>query len=158
MNRDEVQNVMNDPVAQRLISAPIHARVAYIASNGEPRVVPVGYLWNGSHIVFCSPANAAKVKALQKHPRVALTIDTPSFPPSLLLVRGDAGVEIVDGVPEDFFEANRRFIPEAGFDDWVAGSRGLYKQMARISIAPDWAKVIDFETRLPSSIEELIAK
>jgi hypothetical protein len=34
--------------------------------------------------------------------------------------------------------------------------RYLYKQMARISIAPEWAKVLDFQTRLPGAVEELV--
>jgi hypothetical protein len=156
MNQAEVLAVMNDPVAQRLIAAPIHARLAYTVSNGDPRVVPVGYLWNGAEIVTCSPANAAKVTSLQRHPRVALTIDSSSFPPNILLVRGNASVEIVDGVPDDFVKGSRRFIPDEGWEDWQAGVDAMYKQMARIAIAPDWAKVIDFETRLPSAIAELL--
>jgi hypothetical protein len=36
--------------------------------------------------------------------------------------------------------------------------RSLYEQMARISIAPEWAKVLDFQTRLPSAVEELVKK
>jgi hypothetical protein len=157
MNQEEILKVMNDPVAQRLIAAPVHARLAYNAPNGEPRVVPVGYLWNGSEIVIGSPANAAKVTSLQRNPRVALTIDTSSMPPNILLVRGDAVVELVDGVPDDFIESSRRFIPEAGWEDWKTGTRAMYKQMARIAITPDWAKVIDFETRLPSAIADLMS-
>jgi len=33
--------------------------------------------------------------------------------------------------------------------------RRLYKQMARIVISPTWAKILDFETRIPSAVEEL---
>jgi hypothetical protein len=28
--------------------------------------------------------------------------------------------------------------------------------MARIAIAPEWAKLLDFETTLPSAVEELL--
>ena len=34
-------------------------------------------------------------------------------------------------------------------------ARGLYKQMVLICITPTWAKIIDFETRLPKNVEEL---
>jgi hypothetical protein len=34
--------------------------------------------------------------------------------------------------------------------------RGLYKQMVRIRVVPSWAKLLDFETRLPSPVEELL--
>jgi hypothetical protein len=40
------------------------------------------------------------------------------------------------------------------FEDQV---RSVYPQMARITIQPEWAKLLDFETRLPSAVEELIS-
>jgi hypothetical protein len=36
------------------------------------------------------------------------------------------------------------------------GARGLYKQMVLIRSTPTWAKIIDFETRLPRYVEELM--
>jgi hypothetical protein len=30
--------------------------------------------------------------------------------------------------------------------------------MARISITPEWAKVLDFQTRLPSAVEQLMTE
>jgi hypothetical protein len=46
-------------------------------------------------------ARPAKGQALhvQANPKVALTIDTTTFPPHVLLVRGTARVAVVDGVP-----------------------------------------------------------
>jgi hypothetical protein len=32
----------------------------------------------------------------------------------------------------------------------------LYQQMARIAIEPTWAKLMDFETRLPRAVEQLV--
>ena len=40
--------------------------------------------------------------------------------------------------------------------EWEAGVRALYKQMAIIRVTPTWAKILDFETRLPGPVEELI--
>jgi hypothetical protein len=37
-----------------------------------------------------------------------------------------------------------------------AQARSLYKRMARIVIAPQWAKLLDFETRLPVAVEKLV--
>jgi hypothetical protein len=156
MQSDEIIALMNDPVAQELLTAPIHARLAYSAMDGSPRVIPVGYFWNGEQFVIGSPANSPKVEALAADPRVAFTVDTSTFPPHVLLVRGEATVEVVDGVPDEFVAASRRFIGEDGMPEWEAGSRALYKQMAIIRITPTWAKILDFETRLPSPIEELI--
>lgn len=156
MQRDAIEDIMNDPVAQELLSAPIHARLAYSAKDGSPRVIPIGYTWNGEVFVMGSPVNSPKVEALAANPKVALTIDTDSFPPHVLLVRGEAAIEVVDGVPDEFVDASRRFVGEAGMPEWEAGVRALYKQMAIIRVTPSWAKIFDFETRLPSPVEELI--
>ena len=156
MQRDAIIDLMNDPVAQELVKAPIHARFAYSARDGSPRVIPIGYIWNGEVFVMGSPVNAPKVKALATNPKVALTVDTDSFPPHVLLVRGEAAVEVVDGVPGEFVEASRRFVGEEAMPEWEAGVRALYKQMAIIRVTPTWAKIHDFETRLPSPVEELI--
>ena len=156
MNRDDVIAVLNKPLALELMNSIVPARIAYNGPDGYPRVIPVGFLWNGEEIVFCSPVNAAKVKSLQANPKVALTIDTEGMPPHVLFIRGDAAVEIVNGVPEEFLEASRRRMPEETFANWKAGVVALYDQMAVIKITPTWAKLIDFETTLPSAIEELI--
>lgn len=156
MRREEIIELMNDPIARELVQAPIHARFAYNARDGSPRVVPVGYSWNGEVFLTVSPVNAPKVEALAANPKVALTVDTNSYPPHVLLVRGEAAVELVDGVPDAFVESSRRFVGEDGMPEWEAGVRALYKQMAIIRITPTWVKVFDFETRLPGPVEELM--
>ena len=156
MKQAEIHELMNDPVAQKLIQASIHARIAYTARDGSPRVVPIGYTWNGEVFAMASSPNTPKVRALSVNPKVAITIDTDGFPPNILLVRGEAALETVDGVPDEFVEANRRFIGDEGMPDWEAGARDLYKQMALIRITPTWVKIIDFEHRLPESYEELL--
>jgi Pyridoxamine 5'-phosphate oxidase len=155
MNQAEIRALMNDRVAQELIQAPIHARLAYTAKDGSPRVVPIGFIWTGDVFVMGSPPIAPKVKALSANPKVALTIDTEDFPPNILLVRGEAALETVEGVPDEFIEAARRFVGDERMPEWEAGARGLYKQMVLIRITPTWAKIIDFETRLPRYVEEL---
>lgn len=83
-------------------------------------------------------------------------MDTDSFPPHVLLVRGEAAVEVVDGVPDAFVEAARSFVGEDGMPEWEAGVRALYTRMVIIRVTPTWAKIFDFETRLPSPVQELI--
>jgi hypothetical protein len=156
MNQAEIRELMNDRVARKLIQAPVHARLAYTAKDGSPRVVPIGYIWDGEVFVMASPPNAPKVKALAVNPKAALTIDTEDFPPNILLARGEATLETVDGVPAEFVESARRFVGDERMPEWEAGARGLYKQMVLIRITPSWVKIIDFETRLPGYVEELI--
>lgn len=156
MNRTEVDAVLADPVAQALFESHGVTRLAYNAGDGSPRVVPIGYLWNGSEFVMGTVPNAPKVEALTRDPRVALTIDTDDFPPKVLLVRGTATLEPVDGVVEEFLEMGRRNIPDEQYDGWVASVRRLYTRMVRIAVEPTWAKILDFETRLPSAVADLV--
>ncbi len=157
MTPDQIRAAMADPVAQRLLNAPILARLAYIAGDGTPRAIPIGFHWNNTTIVIGTVPGSAKVKALQANPTVALTIDTgpPTWPPNVLLVRGKATVTLVDGVFPEYVAAAKRVIPAEEFPNWEAGVRALYDQMARIDITPTWVKIHDFETRIPKAVEDL---
>lgn len=158
MDQARIDEVMKGEVARKLLKRPI-ARLAYIARDGTPRVVPMGYTWNGSAIIMCTSTNAAKIKALQVNPDVALTIDTDEFPPNVLLVRGKAELEWVNGIPDEFLQMNNAsYMTPEQRKEWEAGVRSLYDAMYRIRVVPRWAKVLDFETTLPSNVEELIAR
>jgi hypothetical protein len=74
----------------------------------------------------------------------------------VLLVRGAASLEPGDGVPDEYVEASRKVTPAEVFEDWEAGVRALYDRMVRITIEPDWAKLLDFETTVPKAVEDLI--
>jgi Pyridoxamine 5'-phosphate oxidase len=156
MDKERVLRVLNDPLAQELIRSSIPVRLAYTGADGSPRAVPLGFHWNGAEFVICTPPNAPKVPALRAHPEVAMTIDTQTFPPHVLLVRGTARLELVDGVPADYLAASRKQVGDEQMPAFEAQVRGLYEQMVRITITPAWAKLLDFETRLPSPVEELV--
>jgi uncharacterized pyridoxamine 5'-phosphate oxidase family protein len=158
MDNADIQKVLASPVAKRLLEGDQLARLAYIATDGTPRVIPIGLFFDGQRLVVCTATNAAKVKALKANNKVALTIDTTSHPPNILLIRGTASLETVDGIPDEYLQENSNVVPEDAWDDWLAGVKSLYKQMVRITITPTWAKVIDFETTLPSAVEELMAE
>ena len=157
MTPDEIQAVMADPVAQRLLDSENPGRLAYVAQDGTPRVVPVGFHWNGTTVVIGTDPGAAKVNALKANPAVALTIDTnpPVWPPNVLLLRGTASVTLVDGVFPEYVAGAKKLTPAEAFSEWEAGVRALYDRMARIDITPSWVKIHDFETRIPQAVEEL---
>lgn len=150
MNYEEIVDLLNnDPVVQDLLQAPIPARLAYVATDGTPRVIPVSYLWNGKAFVFASPPRWTKIKSLTANPNVAFTVDTTDFPPKIMLVRGIASIEYFDGIPDDYIEASRRIVGEDKMVDWEAGVRSTIKEMALITITPTWVKINDFVTRFP---------
>jgi hypothetical protein len=156
MQQQEIADVMGKQISQDLLASAIPARFAYVGVDGDPRVVPIGFHWNGSQILLFTVPKSAKVRALRQNPRVAITIDTQSYPPHVLLVRGTASLETVEGVPTDYLEASRKIVPSDQFDEWEAGVRALYEQMVCITIEPDWAKLLDFETTIPKAVEDLV--
>lgn len=157
MKRDEVAEVLAKPISRELLGSSIPARLAYVGVDGEPRAIPIGFLWTGEQVVMATVPKSAKVRALRQNPRVALTIDTEGqWPPRVLLIRGAARLELVDGVPDTYIESSRKVTPAEHFADWEQGVRALYEQMVLITIEPDWAKLLDFETTLPKSVEELV--
>jgi hypothetical protein len=158
MQQEQVTQVMNDPLARKLLNSNIPARLAYIGLDGFPRAIPIGFLWNGTQFVIGTATNSAKMEALKANPKVALTFDTNTFPPNILLVRGTASVEIVDGVAPEYLEGAKKYVAPTQWEMFEAQVRALYKQQGRITIVPEWAKILDFETRLPSAQVELMAK
>ncbi|MEV4613032.1 pyridoxamine 5'-phosphate oxidase family protein [Kitasatospora sp. NPDC049258] len=158
MQPSEISEVLNRPLSQELLARDL-ARLAYVAKDGTPRVVPIGFLWNGAELVMCTAKNAPKLPALRHHPAVALTIDTEAHPPHILLVRGLAELDVVEGIPDEFLRMNGALTmtPEQRVE-WEAGVRALYDGMVRIVVTPTWAKLIDFETTLPSAVEELVRR
>jgi len=155
---EDVQAVMQDPVARDLLASSNPARLAYVAVDATPRVVPVGFHWNGEALVIGTVPGSAKVAALQANPSVALTIDTspPTWPPKVLLVRGFATVAHVEGVFPEYIAGARKLTPPEEFERWEAGVRSLYDRMTRITVTPTWVKIQDFETRIPQAVEALV--
>ncbi|HZC27222.1 MAG TPA: pyridoxamine 5'-phosphate oxidase family protein [Actinopolymorphaceae bacterium] len=156
MDKHDVTAVMSKPISQELLASAIPARLAYVGVDGDPRVIPIGYVWTGSDIVMFTVPKSAKVRALQQNPRVAITVDTEGFPPHVLLIRGKASLTLMDGVPDQYVEAARRVVSPEQFDDWESGVRALYDQMVRITVELDWAKLLDFETTIPKAVEDLV--
>ncbi|MFF1546079.1 pyridoxamine 5'-phosphate oxidase family protein [Streptomyces sp. NPDC058291] len=158
MQPNEINEILNRPVSQELLARDL-TRLAYVAKDGTPRNVPIGFSWNGAQIVMCTPKNAPKLPALRDNPMVALTIDTEVHPPRILLIRGRAELDVVDGIPDEFMEANNTYemTPEQRVE-WEAEVHSLYDGMVRIVVTPTWAKLIDFETTLPSAVEELVRR
>jgi hypothetical protein len=156
MDQHAIDEVLNGPLSQELLARDL-ARLAFIALDGTPRSIPIGFTWNGAEIVMCTAKSARKLPALRRSPAVALTIDTESHPPKVLLIRGQAELDVVDGIPEEYFQWNGTYemTPEQRAE-WEEGVRSLYDGMVRVVVKPTWAKLIDFETTLPTAIEELM--
>jgi hypothetical protein len=156
MTTEEIAEILAKLYAQQLLTGPEPARMAYTGLDGDPRAIPIGFWCEGEQIAMATVPKSAKVAALRKNPKVALTIDTGTFPPKVLLIRGDAQLELVQGVPDGYLTAGHKVMTDDQYPEWEAGVKALYTEMVLITITPTWAKLLDFETTIPKAVEDLI--
>jgi hypothetical protein len=158
MERHDIDDELSTPGAQELLASTSAAHLAYIAKDGTPRVMPVGFFWTGDQFVISTATTAPKVAALSVHPAVALTIDGGSTPDQAraLSIRGQASVEIVDGVVPEYLAAARKSMDADAAAEFEHNVRGMYQQMARIAVTPHWIRFYDFGAgRMPRFLQEL---
>ena len=143
--------LLHEPAAQKLLQSTIPARLAYLWTDGTPRVTPVWFHWTGEVFVVTSLPRAPKTRALAQNPHVALTIDTESWPPKVLEVRGRATLEVLEDLVPEFQVTAERYLGAEMGQAFVAHARGMNQGVARITIVPEWVELLDFETRVPSA-------
>jgi hypothetical protein len=156
MDAQDVTRELNDPGAQELLNSAALARLAYTGRDGLPRVIPMGFYWNGEHVIVCTAPISPKVAALSARPQVALTIDTETTPNRALLIRGTAAIDTVDGIPGEYLKASAKTMDPPHMQEFEANVRLIYQQMARIAITPHWARFYDFGAgRVPAFLLKL---
>jgi hypothetical protein len=146
--------LLEHPVAKELMQSKIPARLAYVWTDGTPRVVPIWFHWDGHEFVLGTPPKAPKLKALPQNPKVALTIDDNNFPHKVLLVRGTARLETVEGIVPEYAAAAERYFGREQGQAWVGQLRAITPRMVRIAIAPQWVGILDFQTYFPSALSK----
>jgi hypothetical protein len=149
--------LLDDPVAQELLHSTLPAHFAYTWTDGTPRVVPIGFHWNGTELVFGTPVDAPKMNALRDGDAVAVTIDTDRMPCHTLLLRGTIRTEVVDGIPPEYAAMTRRTQGDEAAEAWLAQLAAICPRIARIVVRPTWVGILDFETRFPSALERAMA-
>lgn len=152
--------LLETETAQRLLAAAIPARMAFIAPDGTPRIVPCWFHWTGTELVMptyiAGPRigirhPAARVAALRARPDVAVSIDTETFPPQSLTLRGKVEITEVDGLAPEYAAAARRYLGEEAAAGMLASMDQPGTMQARIALRPAWAGLLDFVTRMPSA-------
>jgi hypothetical protein len=151
-----ITEILTDQVTLDLVERQPIMQIAYSATDGSPRAVPVGYLLREGTFLFFTVPISDKVAALRHDPRIALTVDAYP-PPCCLLVRGTAELREEKGVPDEYLEASFRTMPpeqHAGFEEQV---RALYDSMVRVVVTPTWVRLNDFQRTAPRAVERLMA-
>jgi len=146
-------SLLNEPVAQELLQSTNVAQLAYVWRDGSPRVIPIWFHWDGDKFVFAGPTNAPKFKVIANQ-KVAITVNSFSWPYKVLLVRGTARVNTVQGIAPEYEAAAYRYHGAEGGKAFLQQIAALgVKEMARIEVKPEWVALMDFETRFPSALE-----
>ena len=86
---------------QVFLARPIIARLATVRPNGSPQLVPMWFLYEDGVMYMSTRTYAAKVKHLQKNPRVAVVVDEMVAPlkNKVVILEGTAEVQ-TSGVKE----------------------------------------------------------
>jgi hypothetical protein len=149
--------LLDHPVARRLLASTIPARMAYVAADGTPRIVPTWFRWTGEAFVMPTFIHAphvhrpaARLRHLRERPDVALTIDTESFPSEYLAVRGRVEITEVDGVDPDYAASARHYMGEEAASELLMSIDVPGTRMAVVSLRPAWVGLVDFQTRVPA--------
>ena len=153
--------LLETDLARQLLRASIPARLAFLAIDGTPRVVPTWFEWNGTEIVMVTYVAgpdvgirhpAARIAALRANPTVALTIDTETFPSQSLTMRGQAEIDEVDGLAPEYVASAHRYLGDVAAAEMLAAMDQPGTVQARIVVRPTWVGLLDFATRLPSPL------
>ncbi len=143
--------LQSNPVVQELLQSTIPARLAYTWHDGTPRVVPMWFHWTGEGILMGAPPNSPKMRVLADRPAVALAIDRDEWPYQVLTIRGAADVTEVEGFFPEYAAMARRYLGEAGSEQFLALGRQRFARWIRIAIHPEEVTLLDFRTDMPSA-------
>jgi PPOX class probable F420-dependent enzyme len=130
---------------------PNLARLAYVGTGGRPHVVPIWFAHHDGDLIMVTGPKAAKLKALEKNPAVALTIDSSTPPYKVLLVEGDASLEPVEGMAPEYRGIVERYLGVAA-EAYLGQLLPRVKRQVRIRVTPRTCRVFDFVRRYPKSL------
>ena len=124
-----------------------------------PRVLATWFHWTGEVVAmptFLAAPHvrhaAGRLRALRANPDAAVTIDTETFPPEVVTIRGPVEISEVDGIPAEYESAARRYLGDEAAQAYLAQIDQPGTRMARIDLHPEWVGVLDFQSRLPDAL------
>ena len=91
------------------------------------------------------------MKVLSTRPQVAVSIDSSDWPYKWLNVRGTASVQVSSEPFAEYLIMARRYMGDAGGEQFLTALRQTFHGWARIAIRPNEIRILDFEGRFPSA-------
>src|SRR5258708_14456208 len=151
--------LLESDVARRLLSSRIPARFAYIATDGTPRVLATWFRWTGEVLAmptFLAAPHvrhaAGRIQALRANPVAAVTIDTETFPPEVLTIRGRVEISEAEGIPAEYASAARRYLGDEAPRAYLSPTHQPVTRMATNHLHPPWRGRTTFPSRPPSAL------
>jgi PPOX class probable F420-dependent enzyme len=108
--------------------------LGYLASDGRPLVAPVWFIFEKGLLIFNTASGTAKARALQRDPRVVLTVDDPHPPYSFVQVQGVADFdENSDSLLDIATRIAARYMGTARADEFGRRNAGPDELIVRIT-------------------------
>ena len=108
------------PTVGLLLESRIPARIAWVAQDNTPRVLPIWFVWTGTELVVVTFEGAKKLHDLTDGTVVAVTIDTDDFPYRSLKLRGTVTAQPTSGIADRYKEAAVRYLGEDMAQKWLS--------------------------------------
>lgn len=112
---------LDDPQVRQFLSEGTKVgKLGYLAKDGRPLVSPIWFLLKDDTLIFCTSPDEAKGKALQRDPRVVLTVDIETPPYSYIQIQGTAEADAdPEHVKSAFREIANRYLPHEAAEAYV---------------------------------------
>ena len=123
--------LLQEPLAQELLQSKGPAHLAYNWRDGTPRVIPIGFHWNGEEIVMATAMDAPKTKVLTNGSKVAVSIDRDFSASKILLIRGTVRVDTVEGIAPEYTAMIYRTMSKEDAEALLKEAAPLYPRMTR---------------------------
>ncbi len=130
-----------DFVEQRRVAV-----LAYVRSDGRPNQVPIWFTHSDGAFHMSTTTNGPKHRAIERNPRISLTIQDERPPYRAVIVDGTASVRPLDGHADDPTDGMAvRYFGRLGAAAYDRMTRDLYEAtgMTLITLVPDEIKGFD---------------
>ena len=119
------------------LAEPLIADLVTLYPDGSPQVTPVWYSYDGSRFRFLVEPTSVKARNVQRDPRVAISVATPTRPYEYVLVKGTATV-VVDDYKDLLWEMSIRYL---GKEEGERYAQRVYREDVYCTIVVTSSKI-----------------
>jgi len=116
---------------QAFVRGPYIAVLATVDASGEPRAVPMWYVFDGSRFLMVTRNGSQKHRDLERHPTATVVIDHRTRPYYALMIRCTAEIDAMD-VDLVRSRTAARYLTEPELSAYVDSRRGSDSVVIRL--------------------------